>query len=460
MPSRSSAPPQSESNGTDENIVGVKLERLEKRYKAFSHKTDKSLLRWQVDPGDEELVRVFVAYEQAGGGVDDIMVDMTVPFDDEETYAEALVTELHRQYEEDKPAMEQEGLDTSWVCPEREEEESGISYMLRVLSDFHTCHVGVYDEVIHHLALVLRPNRMSEPSNFVRWIERLLKNEPPPEIRFVVLDPLKAPRFVRLAEEEASCVHSAPLQLDYPGMLEELAKGEDNQEGPDAEFRVLFVKLSNQAEKRDIDGAEQTATQALAVAKTEGWYQMQVVVHMVLGACYLQIQELDEALKRYRTATETAREAKAAGDPAGPKLEIQTLFAEASVVFAKEEYLAAAEIYEEAAPLAEQAEDPLLTMEGWRMAAYCHEMEEQFESAAHYGKLALDAGETLPEEQRAQSTLAYAGDGLLRVIEKAKKKHQAKGLPEAWEIEERMELLLGDDWRDGLVTATEGATPS
>jgi tetratricopeptide (TPR) repeat protein len=243
-------------------------------------------------------------------------------------------------------------------------------------------------------------------------------------------------------------------------MLEELAKGEDNQEGPDAEFRVLFMKLSNQAEKKDIDGAEQTATLALAVAQAQGWYQMQVVVHMALGACYLQVQELDKGLKCYRTATETAREAKAAEDPAGPKLEIQTLFAEASVVFAKGEYPAAAEIYQEAAPLAEQAEDPLLTMEGWRMAAYCHEMEEQFETSVHYGKLALDAGETLPEDQRAQSTLAYDGDGMLRVIEKAKKKHEAKGLPEVWEIEERMETLLGENWRDGLVTNTEGATSS
>jgi tetratricopeptide (TPR) repeat protein len=456
----SNTPEQSENNDIDKNILAVKLERLEKRYTEFSHKTEKPLLRWQVDPGDEELVRVFIACEQAGGGVDDIMVDMTIPFDDEERYAEALVTEINRQYEEDKPAMEQEGLDTGWVCPEREEEESGIPYMLRVMADFHVYHVGVYGGVIHHLALVLRPERMSDPSDFVRWMERVLKNEPPPEIRFVVLDPLEAPRFVRLVEEEESRVYSSPLQLDYPGMLEELAKGEDNQQGPDAEFRVLFMKLSNQAEQQDIDGAEQTATQALAVAKAQGWYQMQVVVHMVLGACYLQIQELDEALTRYKTATETAREAKAAGDPAGPKMEIQALFAEASVVFAKENYLEAAEIYETAAPLAEQVEDTMLTMEGWRMAAYCYEVEEQYEPSTHYGKLALDAGETLPEDQRARSTLAYAGDGLLRVIEKAKKKHQAKGLPEAWEIEERMEQLLGEDWRDGLVTNTDGEMPS
>ena len=71
------------------------------------------------------------------------------------------------------------------------------------------------------------------------------------------------------------------------------------------------------------------------------------------------------------------------------------------------------------------------------MTSYCYEMEEQFNPSAHYGELAIGAGEKLPEDQRAQSTLAYVGDGLIRVIKTAKKKRKARGLPEEWEVEDR-----------------------
>jgi tetratricopeptide (TPR) repeat protein len=193
-------------------------------------------------------------------------------------------------------------------------------------------------------------------------------------------------------------------------MLEALARGEADPKAPDAQFRVLFVKLSEKARAQDIDGAEQIAGQALAIAKAHNWYPMQVVVRSVLGAAHLQLRNFESALYEYRTATDISRAAKAVEDPAGAKMEVQSLFAEGATLVAMGNYEQAAEAYLEAAPLAEALTDPFLTMEAWRMAAYCYEVEKDIANAIQYGERALGAGRELPEDQRAQSTLPYVGD--------------------------------------------------
>ena len=447
---------------TEKNALALKLDHLENIYMKFSHETETPLLRWEVDPGDEDIVRVFVAYAQAGGTVDDIMVDMTVPFEDETTYANALTAELIRQYEADKPGMAEEGLDTGWVPPTRKDDMDDIAHMLEVLSDFHIYHVGVYEGSVHHLALVLRPKTLSAPPAFAAWVTRVLRSHPPAGIRLVVLDPVAAPQFDRLTKDEPQQVHSMPLKLDYPGMLEALAKGEGNQDGPDAAFRVLFVKLSNQAEKQDTAGVAETAAEALAIAEKENWYQMRVVVHMVRGASFMQVKQEEDALEAYRSALAVAREAKEAGDPAGAKLEIQTLFAIGSVLVAMTNYTKACEVYKEAAPLADTEKDYLFAMEGWRMAAFCYEMNRQYAQSMEHLELALDAGESLPEDQRAPSTLAYVGDALIRVIKAAKKARgmfrSKEGLPDEQTVDERMTRLLGEKWQSMVVRDGKGDT--
>jgi hypothetical protein len=94
------------------------------------------------------------------------------------------------------------------------------------------------------------------------------------------------------------------------------------------------------------------------------------------------------------------------------------------------------------------------------MAAYCFEVSKDFAASVRFGESALNAGEKLPKEQRAQSTLAFVGDGLIRVVKTAKKKRKGKGLPEASTIEERMRDLLDENWRDLLKTGTKGGAAS
>lgn len=447
---------------TKPNALAERLTDLTERYVDFSEKGEKNLLRWQVDPGDDEIVDVFVRYHQEvddeeADTVPDLFIRTEVPFGNNvEQYSEEIVKDIQRQYEETKPGLEEEDIDMGWVCPEPVAEESSVKHLLGVLRSLYDYHSDLMD----HLVLVLRPNAVGDGEAYQLWFARLLEQEPGKELRFIVLDPIERPLLDGLAQNHEEKVHSEPLQLDYFGMKEELAQGESDPEAPDTKFRVLFARLSNQATQKDLLGAETTAAAALALAESQSWYQMQVVVHMTLAATYLQAQDFRGGLRAYGDAIATSRRAKEAEDPAGPKMELQALLGKASVLFAEAEYMKAAEVYVETAPLAEEAEEPLLTMESWRMAATCHELAKQYEYAAYYGLKALAAGEQLKEEQRAQSTLAYVGELLLRLIEAEKKSRGQFKLPEAMpdkgELHEKMEALLGPDWRDQVVTADQG----
>ncbi len=434
-----------------------RLERLSESLDVFVQETDKPLLRWQTDPGDEEIVQAFVAFEQEIGELTSLVMETRVPFEsDGEDFAFRIAADIERQYEEIKPGLAEEGITLSWELPPEVEGETPTARLVRALSRLYLTHF----DIVRGVVLFIRPSAIADKQAYAAWMGELLNREFFPEVRFIVLDPLEAPMLDEISKQYEGAVCSEPLKLDYPGMLEELAHGEDDQQGPDAKFRVLFVKLSNQVEKKDMEGSEDIARQALAVASSQNWFQMQVVVHMVLGAGYLQEQAFAPALAAYKRATSTARQAKEAEDPAGPKMEVTTLLAEASVLFAMQKYPEAAAVYLEAAPLAESTEDPILAMEAWRMAAYCEEVVGDFALAVEYGNRALDSGEKLPKENRAQSTLAFVGDGLIRVIGAAKKKRKAKGLPEASSIEERMKDLLDENWRELLkIAAAGGKTP-
>ena len=84
----------------------------------------------------------------------------------------------------------------------------------------------------------------------------------------------------------------------------------------------------------------------------------------------------------------------------------------------QENYAEAAAVYEKAAPQAGAANDHLLAMENWRMAAACHEQTGQTEKAWACGEQALKSAALIDPEMRPNTTLPFAGRGLLRLAGK------------------------------------------
>lgn len=438
----------------DSNAIEEKMTMMANQWEAFVEDTDKVLLRWLFPLNDIELVNLFFKLqEEEYGEIQDLFFTFTSPFPDAPPYARFLGHELAAKYEEIKPALAEEEIAVDWTATAQRSGEEDIPWLVRNLTSFQS----YYAEIMRTLVVVLRPSQMGEIQQWHMWMNRLLKCKHTPVVRFLVLEFEESPILGKLAESAPRLVCTDHLELNLADTMEELAKG-DGSDTPENNFRHLFTKLSNQATQKDIDGAETTAAKALAIATAAGWLPMQVVVYSSLGAGYMQADNKKKALATYRKGTAVARDATAKEDPAGPKMEVQCLFAEASVLFAMEKYEDASKTYQEAAPLAAAIDEKILAMEGWRMASYCAEVQDKFNESIRHGEQALIEGEKLPEEERAASTLAFVGDGLIRVHDKetayAKRKYldmYIKGdrtYPDTYAVNKKMKELLGDDWKD------------
>jgi hypothetical protein len=162
---------------------------------------------------------------------------------------------------------------------------------------------------------------------------------------------------------------------------------------------------------------------------------------MLVASIYQRLGNTDYSLLSYQAARKTAGAAQAKGDPAGNKLIIQSGFGEGAVYVEQARWAEGAQIYEQTAAAAQQAGDTAMSLEAFRMAAYCHEQMPQPDEAWRCGWLALAAGENIAEDQRGATTLPVVGEGLLRLT--AYPSYSVMG----HEIDGRMRALVGDDWR-------------
>jgi tetratricopeptide (TPR) repeat protein len=300
-----------------------------------------------------------------------------------------------------------------------------------------------------HLVLALTPMRIEDHAAWPSFLQSLINAPLPPTLRVMVVDMVDRPMLDALATAEPVRVQTVCPDLDMAGALEEIA---DNATGvgPGNDFRKLFVRLGNAASRGEVGAAHRLAVAALRITRKHRWPDLQVPVFMVLGALHLRLGNHDKALLAYRRAGGSAEAAKAAGNPGGGKLVVQTGFAEAAALLAAERHPEAAKLYESLVPLAKEEAELFLELEAWRMASYCHELTDTPREAWRCGLAALDAAAALDPELRRNSTVPFLGQRLIDLVERyhGDAKHVRN-------LRNRLEALIGADWEQTLA-ATAG----
>lgn len=437
----------------ENNIIDEKMMKLADYWEEFVADSEKVLSRWLFPRHDLELVNLFFRLQdEQYGDIPDLFITFKEPLVDSETYPTGLKAELNKKYEEIKPVLEEEELSTEWTAPKMKN-ESHLNHFISALESFQ----DFYKDIMRTIAVVLRPSQLSDGKQLQQFINNVVYQKPNSTVRFVVLEFDSHPVLDELAKKKEINVYTKQFDLETGGLMESLAKG-DGADTPETIFRTLFVKLSNQASKGEIADAKKTASLALSIAENNNWFSMQVVVLSSLAGGLMQSGDYDDALKTYKKATKVAAQAKAEEDPAGPKMEIQTLFSQASALFAQEKYHEAAETYQVIAPRADALEEAILTMEAWRMASYCFEVQEKHDAAIENGEKAIFAGEKIKKDDRTNSTLAFVGEALIRLHEKEAEKQKndtfgihiksARHYEDTHAVGNKMRELLGDDWKD------------
>ncbi len=400
---------------TEKNAIESRLEYLEGLWNEFAENPKPRMLRWLVEADEVSLVELFIDMQSEEiGQTPDLFIRFDDSFEDANGYGFRLLESLRKQYEEVRPGLAQEGIAADWNCPQPRPNELGAGAFLRVCVSLRE-H---YQDQVQHLVLFLAPQEISNVDEWQKWLLSVARAGLPQHLRITVTDDKRSPLLDPPCKAEPVLIATCEPNLDMPEALAELAEQPEGV-GPGHRFRRHFVALINASSKKDFAEMNAEAKAALKIATKQNWPQMQVVIHMAVGSTYLNAAEANKALASYHEAGVAANKAEEQGDPAGAKLFVQARFAAGAALVSEGRFAEAAPVYESISPLTAKQQDRLLTMESWRMAAYCHEMEKTFDQAWRCGALALQTADQMDAEMRMNSTLPYVGQGLLRLTKKS-----------------------------------------
>lgn len=426
--------------------IASRIEDLTARWNRFSLEPDLRCLRWVLDAEDRQLVEAFVELQNSDGGdVPDLFVVLDTPFEGVGAlhrgargagkHGHRLADAIRAQLDENAAALAAEGIPTVWQPPAERQGESDQSYFARysvALRDFHS-------DVVERLVLVLAPSTIADTDLYTQWLLLLLPLLPE-SVRILVVDDDADPQVEALAAGDPRRVQSEQLHLDMHGAAQVLSRTPTGDPVADR-FRQEFLSLTAASGRGDLATAHRHAELAESIAQRRGWPDMVAAVQLALGSTLMGASDFSGAMSRFKAARLSLRGA-GGNTPLTGKLAVQAQVAEAGAALAAGDYNHASASYQAAAELAFSLGDARSSIDAFRMAAHCREVQRDLTGAWEMGWRSVDAGIALDAADRRTSTLSHAGAALWRVTEARR-----LGELERTRVNRRMTELLGKDWR-------------
>lgn len=432
----------------DKNPIERRLDQLTAHWKEFVQNSNARLLRWVVDREDANMMDTFfeVQNEEGGSELTDLFVKLEAPFeptgdDYVNEYNIVQKQEFEKMYDEIKQSLAKDGVDNSWKVPK---DSNGA--MLSLVECYKSFQHH-YKEIVNHLVLVLVPSAITDKERWNDWLQFMLQQNLPEEVRLTTVDYSDELVLDQLAARNDSAVVTVRPNLDMAEAMKEIASTAGS--GPGADFRRLFVDMA-MSKSQDAASLQGKADAALQIAKANNWLSLQVAVYLLLGATHFKDGRNSEALASYEAAKQLSQTADPKVDPAGTKLAVQSSFGKAAVLFSSGQYGEAAKAYEEAADAAKSGQDHHMTMDALRMASYCYQQDKKIDEAWTTGWAALEASEKIEKDTRQSggTTLPFLGQALLGIA-RSEPKYEDK----VDAITTRMNELAGPDWREQAASA-------
>jgi tetratricopeptide (TPR) repeat protein len=315
---------------------------------------------------------------------------------------------------------------------------------------FRSCKQALnsFGDYVHNIVLVITPTGIKNSDQYTQWWAECCKIHSayhwPENLKLVVFDTDKNSTLAALAHDKPSHIFSAHAPVNMAAAIQAILNEVDDGSA-NAKFRQHTVDLQQAVGKRDKPAIESLSSAAIALAEQYHWLDMWVVTLLTRAAGYLSLQLYEPALLDYRAAQIISAQGEQENVPGCNKLQLQAIICEGTCLFSAERFQEAANAYAKGAQLAEQQADLMLTLESWRMASFSMERLKQKNPAWDFAIKAVEAGRKMEKEQRAQSTLPFLGQALLRLSPNSEIDKQ---------IKRNFAELLGEDWLRNLDAMT------
>ena len=435
------------SQAVHDRILAVRDQWL-----SFCEEEKGRILCWQIGGDGYDVLRAFLEFE-AGEQKElpHLFVPLQTPFQSGSHHEAKLLEELET-YIQDLAQAEEDPEDLPSASSQR--------FLANALLTIQKHDDGLIEIV----AASIFPKDLQPNPEWTTFLREQLEHENwPPSVRFMVLDSLEEPTLDQLKEDFPDSFFTEELTADIAEIAQEIAH-ENPATGPGPDFQKAYADLNAATAKGNPKDAKAAGKKADAIAEKENWPGMRVAVSLNLGASSLKEDDDVEALNHYRQAEKHAQTAKKAEEPGADKLIFQALLSQASVHFKNQRYSHACDLYERGAAIVEELEkEEIMMLDCWRMASFCQEQlithreidpvekltpDEHLDQSWGHAHKGLKAAEAIEEDQRKETTLAYLGAAMLRLVEHSILKGQKT------KLEGKLEKIMGADWRKQVEEVT------
>jgi tetratricopeptide (TPR) repeat protein len=434
------------------NPVQQELEKLDEQWEDFIS-SQLPVFHWYFSPDDIQLGLTFIkAKEQLDEKNPELFIHLHSEFLASDAFGRALAEEMNHMIEDGiadaglAEAHENALPSTThqWSKPELNDCTTGFNCIFRSC----TQALASFGDYVHNIVLVITPSRIKNPTQYTQWWAECCnihsRYDWPKSLKLVVFDTDRNSALSTLAHEQPTHIHSVEAPVDMAAAIQAILREVDDG-SPNAKFRQHTVDLQKAVGKRDKSAIDSLSAAAIALAEQHHWLDMWVVTLLTRAAGYLSLKTYDVALKDYRNAQVIAAQGEQENVPGCDKLQLQAMVCEGTCLFSAERFDEAAIAYAKGAQLAEQQQDLMLTLEGWRMASFSMERMKDKNQAWDYAIKAVEAGRKMNEEQRPQSTLPFLGQALLRLSPNS-------------DVDKQIKLsfteLLGEGWLENIEAMT------
>ncbi len=425
------------------NAMQREIAKLAEQWQEFAD-GDQAILHWLIKSSDLPIAQTFIKIkEQFDEENPEFFIQLTAPFSNMQEFGNDLAEELNQLITEG--LVDADGGETKdWQAPDIRHAKSGFHAL------FMSCDLilKIFGDEVESLVLVIAPQAVKNPVEYQQWWAWACKikqeyREWHPKLRLVVLDKAEQPFLSGTFAEQRTCVASRQPPLNMQAAMKEIAQeADDGSDG--AKLRLHLLDMNKAIGEGDKNLLDQSAKLALPLAEKNQWFDVWTTLLMTRAAGWLNFRHFEAAMKDYRQAQVVAGQGLEKNVPGCDKLLLQSLLCEGTTYFLADYLPQAAAAYQKAALKAEELQDSWICLEAWRMASFCMERLDDRQQAWQLGNKAFAIGKKMEPEQRAQSTLPFVGQALLRISPNQQVKAEVQNVFTQW---------LGDDWLSKLESA-------
>ena len=417
---------------------------------------EQAILHWLINPADTLLVNALVKIkEQFDEESGTWFIQLTSPFATAAGYGYTLAEEFNRLIEQglaealEEEAQEETARETAeapelinaWQAPDLNTAQSGLHALFVSIERV----LALFDKSLEQLTLVINPTGIKSLTEYCLWWQQACHiarsySTWPGKLKLLALDngaqSSLTPVFAGFTD--VAKTQTPPINLNAAAR----AVAEQTHDGTDsAQLRLLFLQMNAAITEQNSAELNSAAEAALEITRSNQWPDMTATVLLTRAGGLLNFQQFPAAIIEYQQAQLFARMGIENAVPGCDKLLLQALLFEGTANFLAQHLNQAVIAYEKAAQQAALLNDEWIALEAWRMAAFCSERLNQTERAWEQANFALAVGKNMAPEIRAQSTLGFVGQAMLRL----------KSNPQMQkDINATFSELLSSDWLEKL----------